>query len=892
MPHGRYWAPFHAIVATPLLVAFELLLCVHLERSYAVNLKIVFLPLLALEVAILVDNIRMCRALMPGDEENISDEAIWETLPHFWVSISMVFFIAATTFTLLKLCGDVAALGWWDLFINYGVAECFAFLICTKWYNPAIHRRSHLTASTSSSMSFRHLNWSNSVLASPEEDHQENSMCSLQDIGGHVMKIPFIGFQVMLFMYLEGTPPGAKHIPIPLLFSPLLLLQGVGFLFAIYRCFEKINLLLHGDADSGSSFRLPPTAYDYMGFLRRGSRLLGWWSIDEGSREEQARLYYAGESGYNTFSPDAVKKMPKAELAKEICRLQSALVAQTEITNISQEEFERLQNEKILCRVCFDEQINVVLLPCRHYVLCRVMGLNGEALGRELPCFSFCLWKFGLFFSIELNSIAVFLDDFMPLFISGVYRLMMQMSWYGGMTISVVLALDIIRLLVLVLGAVDDYFISFITCRPSWLVDPNRIATKIRSASGACNPGKVNWKSNPTKSCPNCLHVIDNSDVADAWPGLPLGVKFDPSDPDIILHLLAKVGVGNSKPHPFIDEFIPTVNEDDGICYTHPRNLPGVREDGSVSHFFHRAIKAYNTGSRKRRKIHDDELGDVRWHKTGRTKPVFLDGVQKGCKKIMVLYVSPVRGGKAEKTNWVMHQYHLGTGEDEKEGEYVISKIFYQQQQLKQSEKTEEDIPAEVGTMIPKVDPVTPKSVTPEPPRTETRFLTPVSEQDSALRNVEHENEGYMEEVVETPEPPNNQNHCNMENNADQVEDENDDEAADDNKWWEHESQYLLSSQQLVEGLSLVDELLHSQSPNRLETANGQELDAKPRLADYAKLGPEYLKRDLEECQNLASDPANIDLDTPPDFRLSQLEFESQDSYIAWGGSARGKAID
>ncbi|RVW45575.1 hypothetical protein CK203_092134 [Vitis vinifera] len=27
--------------------------------------------------------------------------------------------------------------------------------------------------------------------------------------------------------------------------------------------------------------------------------------------------------------------------------------------------------EKILCRVCFDEQINMVLLPCRHHVLCR-----------------------------------------------------------------------------------------------------------------------------------------------------------------------------------------------------------------------------------------------------------------------------------------------------------------------------------------------------------------------------------------------------------------------------------------------------------------------------------------------------------------------------------------
>ncbi|CAA0825599.1 Transmembrane Fragile-X-F-associated protein [Striga hermonthica] len=370
MPHGRYWAPFHAIVATPLLVAFELLLCVHLEKSYAVNLKIVFLPLIALEIAILVDNIRMCRALMPGEEENITDEAIWETLPHFWVSISMVFFIAATTFTLLKLCGDVAALGWWDLFINYGVAECFAFLICTKWYNPAIHRRPHLTAASSSSTSFRHLSWNNGFLVSTIEDHQDNRICSLQDIGGHVMKIPFVGFQVMLFMYLEGTPPGAKYIPIPLLFSPLLLLQGAGFLFAIYRLCEKINLLLHDDVDTGSTFRLPASTYDYMGFLRRGSRLLGWWSIDEGSREEQARLYSACESGYNTFSPDTVRKMPKAELVKEIWRLQSALVSQTEITNISQEEFERLQNEKILCRVCFDEHINVVLLPCRHYVLC------------------------------------------------------------------------------------------------------------------------------------------------------------------------------------------------------------------------------------------------------------------------------------------------------------------------------------------------------------------------------------------------------------------------------------------------------------------------------------------------------------------------------------------
>lgn len=130
-------------------------------------------------------------------------------------------------------------------------------------------------------------------------------------------------------------------------------------------------------------------------------------------------------------------------------------------------------------------------------------------------------------------------------------------------------------------------------------------------------------------------------------------------------------------------------------------------------------MKAYNTGTRKRRKIHGDDCGDVRWHKTGRTKPVILDGVQRGCKKIMVLYMSVVRGGKAEKTNWVMHQYHLGTEEDEKDGEYVISKVFYQQNQVKQGDKTDQDISESIDAIVAKVDPVTPKSSTPEPPRNE-----------------------------------------------------------------------------------------------------------------------------------------------------------------------------
>lgn len=424
---------------------------------------------------------------------------------------------------------------------------------------------------------------------------------------------------------------------------------------------------------------------------------------------------------------------------------------------------------------------------------------------------------------------------------------------------------------------------------PSWLVDGKRFATKIKSASGTHDLG-VKWKSNPTRSCPRCQHTIDNNDVAQEWPGLPRGVKFDPTDQELIRHLLAKVGDGAEKPHPFINEFIPTVDEEDGICYTHPKNLPGVKQDGSASHFFHRAIKAYNTGTRKRRKIHGDDVGDVRWHKTGRTKPVLWNGVQKGCKKIMVLYVSSGKGGKPEKTNWVMHQYHLGTEEDERDGEYVISKVFHQQQQVKPGDKIGGDIPDVTEDIVVKVDPVTPKSVTPEPPRNERR-LEPRKEStlsyinsDTEDHNIELDDEVRQSEMDKSIAEA----HTTCENHTDQVIDNDENQAGEDNKWWDSESQYLISSQQLVEGLSLCDDLLQSQSPNR----DGNLDDAMKKrsvLSEYARLGPEDLKKDLEECQNLDLDPANIDLDTPPDFRLSQLDFGSQESYLAWGG---GKAID
>ncbi|KAG9138069.1 hypothetical protein Leryth_001313 [Lithospermum erythrorhizon] len=377
VPHDRHWAPCHAIVATPLLIASELLLCIYLESIYAygypaLSLKILFLPLLAFEMTILVDNFRMCKALLPGDDEGMSDEAICEALPHFWVAISMILFVAATVLTLLKLSGDVGSLSWWDLLINFGLAECFAFLVCTKWSNPVIHTNSHSPEGSSSSTTTQYLDWNSGLVVSEDYQSQEG-LCGLAEIGGHIMKIPFVAFQILLCMRLEGTPSSAKRFPLVVFFSPLFLLQGVGVLLVASRFTENLVIFIRGGSQAGRFFAVSSRVYELFEFLHRGSRLLGWWSVDEASREEQSHLCSADSPGYNTFCkypPEVVKKMPKKDLAEEVWRLQAALGEQSEITKFSQQEYERLQSEKVSCRVCFDGEISVVLLPCRHRILC------------------------------------------------------------------------------------------------------------------------------------------------------------------------------------------------------------------------------------------------------------------------------------------------------------------------------------------------------------------------------------------------------------------------------------------------------------------------------------------------------------------------------------------
>lgn len=78
----------------------------------------------------------------------------------------------------------------------------------------------------------------------------------------------------------------------------------------------------------------------------------------------------------------------------------------------------------------------------------------------------------------------------------------------------------------------------------------------------------------------------------------------------------------------------------------------------------------------------------------------------------------------------------------------------------------------------------------------------------------------------------------------------------------------LLDSQQLPETFSWFEDFIQSQSPKRHRENDEQK--NQPSLSAYAHLGPEQLKKDKEECQNL-DHTGNVQLDSESsDIRLSQ----------------------
>uniref|UniRef100_J3LYW8 NAC domain-containing protein n=2 Tax=Oryza brachyantha TaxID=4533 RepID=J3LYW8_ORYBR len=162
--------------------------------------------------------------------------------------------------------------------------------------------------------------------------------------------------------------------------------------------------------------------------------------------------------------------------------------------------------------------------------------------------------------------------------------------------------------------------------------------------------------------------------------------------------------------------------------------------DGSSSHFFHRISNAYGSGQRKRRKIshhkHSASDENIRWHKTGKSKEIYHNGVKKGWKKILVLYKGSKRD-KIEQANWVMHQYNLGVEEDEKNGEFVVCKVFFQSSSKQTCTPEMDSVTETSDALTVRSDPITPITNPPQP-------LYPVNSPCDTEQNVtiSHNQEG------------------------------------------------------------------------------------------------------------------------------------------------------
>ena len=99
-------------------------------------------------------------------------------------------------------------------------------------------------------------------------------------------------------------------------------------------------------------------------------------------------------------------------------------------------------------------------------------------------------------------------------------------------------------------------------------------------------------------------------------------------------------------------------------------------------------------GMRTHHKIQSECGMHAIWHKTGNILPVMVNGRQMGSEKVLVLHTNKnfdhsrkKKNFNQQRTNCMMHQYHLGDLELEKERELVLCKIFYQTNTRARSKK-------------------------------------------------------------------------------------------------------------------------------------------------------------------------------------------------------------
>ncbi|KAL2336298.1 hypothetical protein Fmac_010744 [Flemingia macrophylla] len=129
---------------------------------------------------------------------------------------------------------------------------------------------------------------------------------------------------------------------------------------------------------------------------------------------------------------------------------------------------------------------------------------------------------------------------------------------------------------------------------------------------------------------------------------LPLGVRFHPTDEELVGHYLKHMLLGN---HSEVDQVIAEID----VCKFEPWDLPAFSkmESGDQEWFFFSP-----KGTRKRC---DRKTKAGFWKPTGKDRQVKSRGTNDviGTKKTLVFYEG--RSSYPERTNWVIHEYHAVT---------------------------------------------------------------------------------------------------------------------------------------------------------------------------------------------------------------------------------------